>query len=311
MAAPVAAAVRTGDRRAVAAQLSAIESGTADIALLDDLHETPRAHVLGITGPPGVGKSTLIRSLIGIWRARGETVGVLAVDPSSGVSGGALLGDRLRMGRETSDNGCFIRSMASGACSGGLAPAAFAAVTVLRAAFDRVIVETVGVGQSETGIAGLADTVLLCVQPNAGDVVQFMKAGIMEAPDVLAVTKADTGPAAERTLADLRAAQNMTPPRAEWSLPAVLCAATADGLKDVFTALEQHENWLSADGHLETRRAGQAVSFLRERLAQIYGSAGLGWSERMRPEAFANPRRPFAALAELDRLLAEKTGLGR
>ena len=156
------------------------------------------AHVVGVTGPPGAGKSTLLSALVRVWRARGRTVGVLAVDPSSKRSGGALLGDRARIDADPSDRGVFIRSMAAGERLGGLAPATRAAAQALAAAFDVVVVETVGVGQSETEVAEAADTVAVVVQPGSGDVLQFLKAGIMEVPDVLVVTKSDLGTVAQR-----------------------------------------------------------------------------------------------------------------
>ena len=164
------------------------------------------AHVVGVTGPPGAGKSTLLGALVRVWRGRGRTVGVLAVDPSSRRSGGALLGDRARIDADPADRGLFIRSMAAGERLGGLAPATRAAAQALSAAFDVVVVETVGVGQSETEVAEAADTVAVVVQPGSGDVLQFLKAGIMEVPDVLVVTKADLGATAQRAVRDLRAA---------------------------------------------------------------------------------------------------------
>jgi LAO/AO transport system kinase len=310
-AANSAGAIRKGDKRAIAALLSGIESAPLQelSASLDELFQTPRAHVLGITGPPGVGKSTLIRRLMEIWRERDEAVGVLAVDPSSRISGGALLGDRLRMGSEGMDGGVFIRSMAAGSQLGGLARGAFPAIAVLRAGFDHVIVETVGVGQSETGVADVADTVLLCVQPNAGDVIQFMKAGIMEVPEVLTVTKFDTGTVAQRTLTELRAALRLMAPRDGWSVPAVASAAQSPGgLNELMTALESHAVWRSADGRLARRRTGQAAAWARGRIAELYGEAGLRWLLSERPDAFEDQRHPFAGVVELERLLAEKTG---
>ena len=148
----------------------------------------------------------LLSALARVWRAGGRTVAVLAVDPSSKRSGGALLGDRVRIDADPEDRGLFIRSMAAGERLGGLAPATRSAAHALAAAFDVVVVETVGVGQSETEVAETADTVAVVVQPGSGDLLQFLKAGIMEVPDVLVVTKADLGPAAERAVRDLRAA---------------------------------------------------------------------------------------------------------
>lgn len=313
MTPPVEAAVRRGDKRAVAALLSEIEGGSMPerAAALDGLYQTPRALVLGVTGPPGVGKSTLIRKLMENWRAQGDRVAVLAVDPSSRISGGALLGDRLRMAADRADEGIFIRSMAAGGQLGGLARGVFPALAVLRAGFHMVIVETVGVGQSEAGIADVADTVLLCVQPGAGDAVQFMKAGIMEVPDVVTVTKADMGVSAQRTLTELRAALALMRPRDGWSPPAVASVATApEGLNDLNNALGRHAAWLSGDGRLERRRAGQVAAWLRARLAEEYGRAGLAWITRTRPGAFGDMSRPFTRAAELERLLAEKSRFG-
>src|SRR3712207_1888786 len=164
------------------------------------------AHLIGVTGPPGAGKSTLLSALTRAWREAGRTVAVLAVDPSSRHSGGALLGDRARIEFDPADGGLFIRSMAAGGRLGGLAPATRAAAQALAAAFDVVVIETVGVGQSETDVADAADTVAVVVQPGSGDVLQFLKSGIMEIPDVLVVTKADLGTAALRARRDLHAA---------------------------------------------------------------------------------------------------------
>src|SRR5205807_6766447 len=163
-------------------------------------------HIVGVTGPPGVGKSLLLSRLISEWRSRGRTVAVLAVDPTSRRSGGALLGDRARIDVDPSDRGVFVRSTAAGDRLGGLAPATRAAASALAAAFDVVVIETFGVGQSETEVADVADTVAVVVQPASGDVLQLLKAGIMEVPDVLVVTKSDLGMIATRAVTDLRAA---------------------------------------------------------------------------------------------------------
>src|ERR1700716_1054282 len=164
------------------------------------------AHVVGGAGPPGSGKSSLLSELVRAWRAAGRSVAVLAVDPSSKRSGGALLGDRARISFDPLDLAVFIRSTAAGGRLGGLAPATRAAAHALATAFDVVVIETVGVGQSETEVADVADTVAVVVQPGSGDVLQFLKAGIMEVPDVLVVTKSDLGRPAIRALGDLRAA---------------------------------------------------------------------------------------------------------
>jgi LAO/AO transport system kinase len=187
--------LRAGGKRALAAALARLEQAADDpeiAALVDAAYIAPRAQVIGFTGPPGVGKSSLIDGLMRKWRAAGLSVGVIAVDPSSRRTGGALLGDRIRMRTDPEDQGAFVRSLASRGKLGGLAELAFPAVVLMRAIFDRVIVETVGVGQSEADISTVADMVVLCVQPGSGDSLQFMKAGIMEIPDIAVVTKADT-----------------------------------------------------------------------------------------------------------------------
>ncbi len=163
-------------------------------------------HIIGVTGPPGVGKSSLLSRLISVWRNRERSVALLAVDPTSRRSGGALLGDRARIEFDPSDRQVFIRSNAAGNRLGGLAPSTRAAAAALAPAFDVVVIETVGVGQSETEVADVADTVAVVVQPASGDVLQFLKAGIMEIPDVLVVTKADLGQIATRAVSDLHAA---------------------------------------------------------------------------------------------------------
>jgi LAO/AO transport system kinase len=163
----------------------------------------PAAHVVGVTGPPGAGKSSLLSALVAEWRERGRTVAVLAVDPSSKRSGGSLLGDRARIEHDPRDDGVLIRSTAAGGRLGGLAVATREAVEALAPAFDVVVVETVGVGQSETDVEDVCDTVAVVVQPASGDVLQFLKAGIMEVPDLLVVTKADLGDVAARSRRDL------------------------------------------------------------------------------------------------------------
>src|SRR5258708_34665819 len=236
---------KEGGKRALAAALAGVErapeSETAE-ALLDAAWRQPRAHVVGVTGPPGVGKSSLCAALVAAWRQAGRTVGVIAVDPSSKSSGGALLGDRVRIVHDSADHGVFVRSMAARDRLGGLAHQTLAAMVVMRALFDRVLIETVGVGQSETDVAGVADTVLFCVQPGSGDSLQFMKAGIVEIPHLVVVTKADLGRAAERALADVAGALSLASGGdAEW--PARVMAVsphTGARLDAVAPALDPH-----------------------------------------------------------------------
>jgi LAO/AO transport system kinase len=204
--------------------------------------ETP-GHVVGLTGPPGVGKSTLLSRLVTAWRAEGRSVAVLAVDPTSKRSGGALLADRARIDVDPGDKAVFIRSTAAGNRLGGLAPATRAAAAALSVAFDVVVIETVGVGQSETEVADVADTVVVVVQPASGDVLQFLKAGIMEVPDVLVVTKADLGQVASRSVADLRAAlQALDAQGAE--VLAVSAVPPPTGITELVQALDHHRESL-------------------------------------------------------------------
>src|SRR3954449_7080492 len=208
--------LREGERSAAAPALNLIEDRSpagraATAALLAEVSpaalggEAP-AHLVGVTGPPGAGKSSLLSALVAAWREDGRTVAVLAVDPSSKRSGGSLLGDRARIEHDPRDDGILIRSTAAGTRLGGLAPPTREAAHALAAAFDVVVVETVGVGQSETDVEELCDTTAVVVQPASGDTLQFLKAGIMEVPDVLVVTKADLGQPALRAQRDLSAA---------------------------------------------------------------------------------------------------------
>lgn len=228
------------------------------------------AQIIGVTGPPGVGKSSLLSRLVAAWRARERTVAVLAVDPSSRRSGGSLLGDRARIDRDPADGGVFIRSTAAGDRLGGLAPATRAAATALAAAFDVVVIETVGVGQSETDIADVADTVAVVVQPGSGDVLQFLKSGIMEIPDVLVVTKADLGQVASRARSDLRAAlrslrSTETPVVSVSSIPPPV------GIDELIEALDTHHAALD----VAARRARSRRMHALADYAAEYGDFGL------------------------------------
>ncbi len=232
---------------------------------------------LGLTGAPGAGKSTLMDALVRAHRARGETVGIVAVDPSSRKSGGALLGDRVRVRSAANDPGVFFRSLAARESLGGLSDATRAATTILAAAFDLVIVETVGVGQSEGDVADLVDTLVFVAQPAAGDTVQFLKAGVLELPDVFAVNKADLGGLAERTARELESALALGEKSdAHWVPPVVLLSARDNtGIDALETAIARHRAHLAASGALAAKRRRGRDAWLRGVLAHRYGSFGL------------------------------------
>jgi LAO/AO transport system kinase len=255
--------VRAGDPRAVARAISMVEDGDEGLAELSAalFGSTGRAATIGLTGSPGVGKSTLAAELVRAARERGRTVAVLAIDPTSPFSGGALLGDRLRMQAHATDPGVFIRSMATRGHLGGMALAAPEAVRILDASGrDLVIVETVGVGQAEVDVAAATDTTLVVVSPGWGDQVQVAKAGILEIADVFVVNKADRegAEAAER---DLRQMIHMGPERA-WVPPVVRSTATGgEGIDELWAAIEEHRRHLERSGDLVT---GRRARLLRE-----------------------------------------------
>jgi len=270
-----------------------------------------RAHVVGVTGAPGVGKSTITNALVTAHRALGHRVGVLAVDPSSPFSGGALLGDRIRMSGHAADPEVFIRSMASRGHLGGLSWAAPQALRVLDAAgCDVVLLETVGVGQSEVEVAGTADTTLVMLAPGMGDGIQAAKAGILEVADVLVVNKADRE-GADRTVRDLRHAAAMgsgSGPGA-WRVPVVRTVATVGtGVDDLLAAVEAHRAALGVDGLRDrrVRRAareveGLAVETLRARVGGLHGDSRL---DALADDVVAGRTDPYAAA---DRLVGELT----
>ena len=266
--------LRERDRSAAPAALNLIEDRSpggreATARLLAELSpgalggEAP-AHLVGITGPPGAGKSTLLSALVSEWRAGGRSVAVLAVDPSSKRSGGSLLGDRARIDHDPRDDGILIRSTAAGSRLGGLAPPTREAADALAAAFDLVVVETVGVGQSETDVADVCDTVAVVVQPGSGDVLQFLKAGIMEVPDVLVVTKADLGEAAVRSRRDLEQALAAVG-SSETPVISVSSVPPPSGIGDLAAALDAHRSRIDlSERRLRARRASALREFTAE-----------------------------------------------
>ena len=266
--------LRERDRSAAPAALNLIEDRSpggreATARLLAELSpgalggEAP-AHLVGITGPPGAGKSTLLSALVSEWRAGGRSVAVLAVDPSSKRSGGSLLGDRARIDHDPRDDGILIRSTAAGSRLGGLAPPTREAADALAAAFDLVVVETVGVGQSETDVADVCDTVAVVVQPGSGDVLQFLKAGIMEVPDVLVVTKADLGDPAARSRRDLEQALAAVG-SSETPVITVSSVPPPSGIGELAAALDAHRSRIDlSKRRLRARRASALREFTAE-----------------------------------------------
>jgi LAO/AO transport system kinase len=319
--------LRDGDPRAVARLISLVEDG--DREQLRDAAEAlnplaGRAQVIGLTGAPGVGKSTLAGALVACWRKAGRTVGVLAVDPSSPFTGGALLGDRVRMQRHALDEGVYIRSMATRGHLGGLAWATPQAVRVLDAAgCEVVLIETVGVGQAEVEVAGLADTTLVALAPGFGDAVQVAKAGILEVADVFVVNKADRD-GAEVVARDLRQMLHLgeaggvretpggspggSPP---WRVPVIKTVAErGDGVDQLTEAIAAHREHLESSGELERRRHRRAAREVEElALADLraeLGELGRGEAlEELAAQVAAGKLGPYAAA---DQLLAGVRG---
>ena len=252
----LAAGVRAGDKRALARAITLVEnSDPLAYEVVRDLYpDTGRAYTIGVTGPPGVGKSSLISALIRHVRERGSTVGVLSVDPSSPFSQGALLGDRIRLADHFLDTDVFIRSMGTRGHLGGLAESTLQAALVLDAAGkDLVFLETVGAGQSEVEVISIADTVLLVLMPGSGDSIQALKAGIMEIPDVIAINKMDH-PAAKTMLNEVRSILTLDHESA-WKPPIVLTDATrGENVPELWAKIEEHRAHLENDGLLEERR---------------------------------------------------------
>ncbi|WP_447003993.1 methylmalonyl Co-A mutase-associated GTPase MeaB [Saccharothrix isguenensis] len=301
---------REGQPRAVARLISLVEDASPQLrevaAALAPF--CGNAQVIGLTGAPGVGKSTSTSALVAAYRARGERVGVLAVDPSSPFSGGALLGDRVRMGEHATDPGVFIRSMATRGHLGGLSWATPQALRVLDAAgCDVVLVETVGVGQSEVEVVALADTTVVLLAPGMGDGIQAAKAGILEIADVFVVNKADRD-GADQTARDLKHMISLGRRDREgglWRPPVVKTVASrSEGLDDVVDAIDSHHAWLAERGELERRRATRAageveaiaLAGLRSRIGGLRGASAL---ETLAKRVVAGELDPYAAADRL------------
>ena len=302
------AAAQEGDRLAVGRLLSMVERGgdpARQIGRMAFPETGGTEHVIGITGAPGAGKSTLTDRLITEVRAAGKKVGVLAVDPSSPFSGGAILGDRIRMQGHALDDGVFIRSMATRGHLGGLALAAPEAIRLLVAVgFPVVLVETVGVGQVEVEIAGEADTTLVVVNPAWGDAIQASKAGLLEVADVFVVNKADR-PGAEETRRDLETMLDMNGAMGDWRPPVVLTDASGgQGIADLWSRISDHREYLENSGELEHRRhdriLGEFNRVLMWKLDQQVRTLESGERYRsVRDQLLARETDPYAAADQL------------
>ncbi len=302
---PLVERLLAGDRRALSRMLTLAERGgpRAEQALRALYPSTGRAHVVGVTGPPGAGKSTLVAAMVRGLRERDRTVGVVAVDPSSPFSGGAILGDRVRMLDLQSDPGVFIRSMASRGAVGGLARGTADLVSVFDAAGrDVVIVETVGAGQAEVDVARAADTTLVVAVPGLGDDVQALKAGILEIADILVVNKADR-PGADQVATDLRAALQLGE-SGPWNVSVLRTVAnTGSGVPELLDAIQRHRAYLESSGAWHTRRTDAArlrvlsltEERLRARLQRAFQSEA--WQARFRQ--VANRQQDPYGLADL------------
>jgi GTPase len=326
-AAELAEAALAGDRLALARLLTAVENRTpvAEAALRTLYPKAGHAHLVGITGPPGAGKSTLVAAMIAKLRADGRSVAVIAVDPSSPITGGALLGDRVRMQAYAGDSDVFIRSMAARGHAGGLASATGAAASVLDAAgFDLIFIETVGTGQSEVEVAAAADTTVVLEAPEMGDEVQAIKAGLLEVADLVVVNKGDR-PGAQRTAAQLRAMLVAAPrvgrdrgadpgedrPRPKQPEVLVTTASNGDGVPELLAALDRHRA-SGGDGTSTPARLARAE-------AQVWAILGDRLRSRLRDEGGATADDALAAVAEhrldpysaADRLLGEIVGKER
>ncbi|MCB1871906.1 MAG: methylmalonyl Co-A mutase-associated GTPase MeaB [Chromatiaceae bacterium] len=280
----LAAAVTERERPALAKALNLLDDKRPEarrraarlLRLLPHERLYASGHLIGLTGPPGAGKSSLTAALITIWRKRGLRVAVLAVDPSSPISGGALLGDRLRMFSGQIDNEVFIRSLACRGEFGGLSAEVWPMSLVMLAAFDIVLVETVGVGQKEIDVSRLTDTTVFVAQPASGDSIQFLKAGIMEVPHLLVVNKADLGLAARKTLAELRATLKPALHESSWQVPALAAsAAQGTGIAELADGIDAHRLWLLEQKQLSPRRKKFQAEWVLKRLGEEFGRFGI------------------------------------
>ena len=301
---------RAGDFRAVARLISLVEDESPQVrsVIKDLLPDTGRARIIGLTGSPGVGKSTVTGALLSAFRAQGHRIAVLAVDPSSPFTGGALLGDRIRMQEHATDGQVFIRSMASRGHLGGLAASTPQAIRVLDAAgFDLILIETVGVGQAEVAVASLADSVVVLLAPGMGDAIQAAKAGILEVADLFVVNKADK-PDTQQVVRDLRnmialagREQDGAQGAKGWKPPIVTTVAVkGEGIDELVSRLDQHWAWLNSSGELKSRRQARAREELTAlAFAALRGRLAASRLDELASQVADGTLDPFAAADEL------------
>ena len=270
------------------------------ISMLDRYHANARSHVLGVTGPPGAGKSSLIDKLIFKIRQKKKTVGVIAIDPSSSRTGGALLGDRTRFLLDPKDDGVFVRSMAAKDFLGGLSELTFPTMVVMRSMFDFIIVETVGVGQSETNVKDVVDSVVLCVQPGSGDTIQFMKSGIFEIPDIIVITKSDIENLSNLTMSELNNSKNYFKSVSDWDIGIIKTSATKNsGLDKLYDEVCKRWIYLNSKNELINQRISQDISWIRKSILREFGINGV---EKLK-DNISYDKNPFLTLKNIKKTL--------
>jgi LAO/AO transport system kinase len=241
---------------------------------LDLMHSKPKAHVIGITGSPGVGKSSLIDKLIQYIRKNNKSVGVIAVDPSSRETGGALLGDRTRFLLDPTDNNVFVRSMASKNYLGGISELTYPTMITMRSLFDYILVETVGVGQSEIFIKDITDTVVLCIQPGSGDNIQFMKSGIFEIPNIILVTKSDLRDLSNLTYSDLKGNENLFEYDEDNIFILKISSHKSFGFKNLFEVISKRWKMLKMQKRIFNQRRSQDIGWIERSIIDEFGQKG-------------------------------------